>query len=241
MAGMLKSIFCTFLEQVHVYVSQGHEESFDNMRGNFGVFKDTISSWILNEVKEPVEIQKSSLERTYPELTSKLSSATTTKKIVDILLDGCTIINIAKIEYFIKRFNCENSLVKEYQENLKEFCSVKLDKILNKDLSPGASSLRCEEIEIVLDWVPSEHSLEDIKLLLKKVFEDLNARVIVKTIAEGSSIIITCYAPQYLMDELFLIAQANLPVLIKEDKLTRLRFGHHTVYDKIAKDKVNIL
>ena len=211
------------------------------MRGTFGIFKDKISS-ILNEVKEPVEIQKSSLERAFPELTSKLSSATTTKEIVDILLDECTITNIAKIVSFVERFNCENSLVKGYQEKLKKFCSeTRVDLLLDKDLYPGASSFRCEEIEIVLDWEPSEHSLEDIGLLLEKVFKGQTVRVNVRRITRGSSIIITCYAPQYLMDELCLLAQENLPVLIEKDKLTRLRFGHHTVYDKIAKDKVNIL
>lgn len=212
------------------------------MQGDFGRFKNEITSTIA-EVKLPMKGQKEFLKCCFPELKSELSSAKTTKKIVNTLLEKCTIVNVAVIKTYVEKYKIKSgiTLVKKYQKKVEEFCSkAKVELALNENLSPGTSSLQCEEIEIVLDWEPSEYLLKNITLLLEKIFSHLNTRVIIKTIAKGS-VIITCYAPQYLMNELLLLAQAKLSVLREEEKLIRLRFGYHIVFDETTKEKVNTL
>ena len=138
------------------------------------------------------------------------------------------------IETIVKRYDISEAkdLVTQYKKEIHKFTSdMKLKFALDKRLSLPISSLICETIKFVLDWEPSDHSLDDIRQLLKKAFDDSSKRVIVQSIHKGNSIIIICYAPRYLINVLLLEAQANLHVL-KEENLIRLDVGHFTVYNE---------
>uniref|UniRef100_A0A1X7TT42 SH3 domain-containing protein n=1 Tax=Amphimedon queenslandica TaxID=400682 RepID=A0A1X7TT42_AMPQE len=124
-------------------------------------------------------------------------------------------------------------MITEFEEAVDDFCSkIKVKFMLNKKLSLAVSSLTCERVEFVLEWEPDEHTLDDIRRLLEKAFEDLGKRIIVRSIHRGNSIIIICYGPHHLLAALLLEAQDNLNVLMKEFSLIRLTIGHYTVYDK---------
>ena len=182
------------------------------------------------------------LRHTFPELVPELTHAQSIDAIIKIVGGRINITNIAMIETIIKRYDISEAkdLVTQYKEDNQKFASdMKLKLVLDKKLSSRISSLICETIEFVLDWEPSDHSLDDIRQLLKKAFDDSSIRVIVRSIHKGNSIIIICYAPRYSMDDLLRKAQANLHVL-KEMNLIRLNVGHFTVYNKKILKKVMI-
>ena len=193
--------------------------------------------------KIPVSTEKlrSFLGKAYPELTPELTNAQSIDAIIDIVGGRINIINIAMIETIVKRYDISEAkvLVTQYKEEIQKFTSdMKLNFVLDKKLSPPISSLICETIEFVLDWKPSDHSLNDIHQLLKKAFGDSSIRVIVRSIHEGNSIKIICYAPRYLINVLLLEAQANLHVL--KEEMIQLNIGHFTVYNKKILEKVMI-
>ncbi|XP_019853513.1 PREDICTED: uncharacterized protein LOC109582894 [Amphimedon queenslandica] len=126
-------------------------------------------------------------------------------------------------------------MILAYQTHLDEFCENKLTMFCDHPLKRLSSSLlTCETIKFVLKWNPSEHSLSSIRALLWKTFKDNQVEVVV--IKEGNSIIVTCYAPHYLMESLLVTARDNVDML-KEMGLISLTIGYYTVYDEHAIDE----
>ena len=223
-----------YLEK-QIYVSEALKYNFDTAIGDYGIFRDEIIPLLSSKIPVSTDELKCFLGRTFFDLTPEITHAQSTDAIIDIVERKISIINIAMIESIVKRYKVSeaNNLVIQYQEKIEEFASnIKLKLLLDKKLSPPISSLICETIEFVLDWEPSDHSLDDIRQLLKKAFDDSSIRVIVRSIHKGNSIIIICYAPRYLMNVLLLKAQANLHVLKEEKNLIRLDVGHFTVYNE---------
>ena len=107
-----------------------------------------------------------------------------------------------------------------------------------KKASRESYHLTCETIEFVLEWEADKYTLSDIKYLLTKAFEDTVNTIQVRAINEDNSIIVTCYAPEHMMDILLVIAKENLG-LLKEMGLSKLTIGYHTIYDKRQRDKVS--
>ena len=160
---------------------------------------------------------------------------------MNIVESRCNIINIVPIKAIVNKYHITGALkmIIEFEEVVDDFCSkIKVKFMLNKKLSLAVSSLTCERVEFVLEWKPDEHTLDDIRRLLEKAFEDLGKRIIVRSIHRGNSIIIICYGPHHLLAALLLEAQDNLTVLMKELSLIRLTIGHYTVYDKRIRYKV---
>lgn len=219
-----------------------HEESFESMRGKFGILIDKVVP-VISSNNLSLEELKQFLKRSYPELKSQVSRAESVTAVLKIILEKkCNIVNVAALEVIVNRYEITTgkSLVTEYKEEIQAFLSnMKLAFALDKKFSlTTGSSLICERIGFVLDWKPSTHSFKDIRLLLQRAFNDLAEDVDVQIIRKTNSILIICYAPLYLMSALLLEAQANLPVLLKEMNIIQLTIGHCTVYDR-RQEKVN--
>lgn len=211
------------------------------MRGKFGIFLDKIVPIISSNNDTSPEELKQFLKRCYPELLAEAECAKSKEDVLKIVEKKCNIVNVAAIESIVDRYDIAEgkNLVTKYKEEISRFSSnIKLTFMQNKKLSSN-SFLTCERIQFLLDWEPSDHCFDDIRLLLEKAFDDLAKEVIVEIIKKTNSILIICHAPLYLMDPLLLEAEANLPALQKEG-LLRLTIGHKTVYDKTRdkKDKV---
>uniref|UniRef100_A0A1X7SUW0 Uncharacterized protein n=1 Tax=Amphimedon queenslandica TaxID=400682 RepID=A0A1X7SUW0_AMPQE len=160
---------------------------------------------------------------------------------MNIIDSRCNIINIVPIKAIVNKYNITGAIkiITEFDEAVNDFCSkIKVKFMLNKKLSLAVSSLTCERVEFVLEWEPDEHTLDDIRCLLEKAFEDLGKRIIVRTIHRGNSIIIICHAPHHMLAALLLEAQDNLAVLLKDFSLIRLTIGHYTVYDRRIRYKI---
>ena len=211
-----------------------HQYQFDNMRAKFGTFKFRILLLVAVKVL-PLNIFKTFLQQCYPELELKLSTAESVQSALAIVLTKCNIINVSAVENIVQFYNIPEAqkLIVKYKEEVNQFCSkIPLDFLLNKRLSTDIGSLTCETVQFVLDWKPDEHSLVDIRRLLKKAFTDINKRLIVQVTCPVNSIIIILYAPHHLLTALFLEVQNNLNILVKEFGLISLMIGQYTVCDK---------
>ena len=216
-----------------IHMNKTYESLFDAMRGKFGILRRKIIPILSNKIS--FEELKLFLIQCYSELKVELAGVESIDDAMTVVEKHSNIINVAKIEAIVDCYNVTEAkkLVTEYKEEIEKFSSdMKLHLMLNKKLSTHCSSLACETIKFVLDWEPSDHSLEDIRLLLEKAFGDLGRRVLVRRISEANSILIICYAPLYLMNALLMKAQANLPVLQEKMLLMQLHIGHYCVYDR---------
>ncbi|XP_019856595.1 PREDICTED: E3 ubiquitin-protein ligase TRIM71-like isoform X1 [Amphimedon queenslandica] len=184
-----------------------------------------------------VDDLKTYLGRCRPELKPRLKDTNCFDDVMEVIEDECSITNVALLETIVNKYSIQDAgdMILAYQTHLDEFCENKLTMFCNRQLKRLSSSLlTCETIKFVLKWNPSEHSLSSIRALLWKTFKDNQVEVVV--IKEGNSIIVTCYAPHYLMESLLVTARDNVDML-KETGLISLTIGYYTVYDEHAIDE----
>ena len=225
------------------------------MRATFGKLFHTVAPLIksaimslpslpephLLEKRQPLEELKIFLQRCFEELEPQLTIAESFDNVMVIVQKKCTVINVACLETVVDYYNIEEAKahITAYKSAVDKFCEdVKLSVCKDKDfMSSPLSLLKRETIEFVLEWEPDNRSLYQIKVLLRKAFEDIAEFVQVRYIKEGNSIIVTCYAPQNIMDLLLMEAQKNLHSLIKLGVM-KLTIAFHTIWDERSRDKV---
>ena len=191
---------------MEIYVSKDYECAFDAIRGDYGIFCDQIKALLSSKIPVSTEELKHFLGHTFPELTPEITHAQSIDAIIGIVGGRINITNITMIETIVKRYDISEAkdLVTQYKEEIQKFTSdMKLNFVLDKNLLPPISSL-----VFVLDWEPSDHSLDDICLLLKTAFGNSNRKVVVRSIHNGNSI-----------NDLHFKAQANLHVSKEEMKV----------------------
>ena len=211
------------------------------MRATFGELIHTVALLIKASIPSLKDL-KIYLRRCFQELRPQLSIAKSFDDVMDLVQDKCTIINICCLEFIVNHYKITEakSLIKEFKMTVDTFCeNVKVSICLKQNFKLVSHShhLICETIEFILEWEVDKYTLKHIKDLLSKAFEDMAESVQVITINEGKSIIITCYAPHYMMDILLVTANENLD-LLKKMRLLKLTIGYCTIYDKCQRDKV---
>ena len=223
-----------------VFVSEAYNCRFDEIQAKFGTLCHDIFSIIATKVPLTDEFKRY-LQRCFPGLIGELANVKTVDGLINAVERKCSIINVVPLETICNRYNLTKAkeMVEKYKNEINVFCSeIKSKFLLDKKLSLAVSSLTCERVEFIVEWKPDEHTLDDIRRLLEKAFEDLNKRIIVRSIHKGNSIIIICYSPHHLLAALFLKVQHNLTVLVKKFRLISLMIGKYTVYDKRIRYKV---
>ena len=210
------------------------------MKVIFGNLIETVEPLIAKGVPSLEELKKY-LRRCFRELKPQLSSAESFDDVMELVEDKCTIINICCLEAIVDHYNITEAKrhITEFKTTVDMFCEkVKTDVCINQNFKVTSSHhLTCETIEFVLEWEADKYTLSDIKDLLSKAFKDMAKSVQVRAIKEGNSIIVTCYAPHYMMDILLITAKENLDVL-KEMGIIKLTLSYYTIYDKHQRDKV---
>ncbi|XP_003390803.2 PREDICTED: uncharacterized protein LOC100632849 [Amphimedon queenslandica] len=219
-----------------LFFNAAHQSMFDEIRGSFGILIDEIIPLVSQSIPSAAKM-KSFLQLSFPELSAELSNADSIEGIMNVVVKKCRINNISKLKTIVKRFKITEAkpLISKYEKEVKTVCGSLKDYLSQNQ---PEHFFICETIRFTLGWEPEENSLDDIRNLLEEAFKELNKRIIVRSIHRGNSIIIICYAPHHLLAALFLEAQDNLTVLIKDFHLIRLTIGHHTVYNKRIKNKV---
>ena len=210
------------------------------MKVTFGNLIETVVPLIAKVIPSLKEL-KTYLGRCFRELKPQLSSAESFDDVIELVEDKCTIINICCLEAIVDHYNITEAkrYITEFKTAVDKFCEkVKTDICINQNFKITSSHhLTCETIEFILEWEADKYTLRDIKDLLSKAFKDMAKSVQVRAIKEGNSIVVTCYAPHYMIDILLITAEENLDIL-KEMGLKQFTLGYHTIYDKCQRDKV---
>ena len=126
---------------------------------------------------------------------------------------------------------------------MEEFCEETTPDICcNKSFNTVSSSLlKCETIEFVLEWEANKYSLSDVRALLQNSFQDMAKKVQVRYIKVDSNfVIVTCYAPQNIMDILQMEARKNLD-LLRKIGLIELKISYYSIWDRHTRDKVTYI
>ena len=216
------------------------------MRMAFRNLFDDVAPLIEKNAR-PLSQFKDYLQRCFPTLKPRLSIAKSFKTVIEIVQEKYTMINIACLEGIVERYHIETAErhITTYKEEVDTFCGeIKLSVCKSANLIIGPSSyLKCEKIEFVLEWnTDDEHTLDEIRGLLWKAFEDMANKVLVEEAKKGNSIIVTCNAPQHIMDTLLMKAEENLEQL-KEKGVIKLTIGYdiildvHTRYDVVRHNR----
>ena len=217
-----------------------YKYSFDQMRAKLGELIYTVSPLISNVIPSLEEFKKY-LRRCFRELRPQLAIAQTFDNVMDAVEEKCTIINICCLETIVNYYIVKEAKndITAYKMEVDAFCvEVKLNVCENKDFMTGPSSLlKCDTIEFVLGWNTDEHTLSEIRDLLWKAFGDMANKIFVKELKKGNSIVITCYAPQIIMNILLMEAEKNLHLLIKLG-LIKLTIGYFVLWNECTRDKV---
>ena len=210
------------------------------MKVIFGNLINTVEP-LISKVIPSLEELKKYLRRCFRELKPQLLLAESFDDVMELVEDKCTIINVCCLEAIVDHYNITEAKqrIADFKKSVDKFCErVKCDICINQNFKITSSHhLTCETIEFVLEWEADKYTLSHIKDLLSKAFKDMAKSVQVRAIEEGNSIIVTCYAPQHMMDILLMTAEENLG-LLKEMRLTRLTIGYHIVFDKCQRDEV---
>ena len=226
----------------HTFILQPvYEHEFDQMRAAFGTLVFNIAPLIEAGIPSLNELKKY-LGCCFQELAPQLSTVESFDDVMKLVQNQCTIINICCLETIIDHYEITKAKqhIAKFNKCVNDFCeNVKADICLkqNFEIALSCPRLICETIEIIVEWKTNECTLRHIKGLLSKAFTNMASSVQVRTIDDGNSIIIICYAPLRLMDFLLMSAKDNLCSLIKME-VTKLVIGYHTIYDKCKSDEV---
>ena len=236
----MSSIFCVYnvdqmfprLKEIHL--SPIYQCKFDKMRMDFGNLFDDVAP-LIEEGTPSLSQFKDYLQRCFPNLKPRLSIAESFKIVIEIVQEKCTMINIACLEGIVERYHIETAErhITTYKEKVDAFCrEIKLSVCESANLIIGPSFfLKCEKIEFVLEWhTDDEHTLNEIRGLLWKAFGDMANKVLVEEAKKGNSIIVTCNAPQHIMDTLLMKGEKNLEQL-KEEGVIKLTIGYDIILD----------
>ena len=203
------------------------------MRVAFGELIYNVSPLIESKITSLKDFKKY-LKTLYPELRPLLSSARSFDAVMEIVQDKCTIINVCCLKAIANHYKVRGAKqrISKFETKVNGFCKEIKAKICFEQTFTitFCTHLTCNTIVFVLDWEPDEYTLEDIKNLLSKAFKDTADSVQVRTISKGNSIIVTCYAPQHMMDILFMMAEESFD-LLKQSGVIKLTFGYFTVFD----------
>ena len=193
------------------------------------------------EVSSPLEKLKKYLGRCFRELKPQLSITKSFDDVMEVVEEKCTVVNICCLETIINYYNIvdANAHITTYKGEIDKLCEeIKLSVCQKENFMTGPSSLlKCETIKFVLEWETDKHTFNEIRELLWKAFGKMAKRVLVKCIDEGNSIIVTCYAPENVINILLMEAKKNLQKLIKMGVI-KLTIAFHTIWDKHSRDKV---
>ena len=229
----------TFPHQVKLH--SVYQYDFDQMRVTFGDLIETISPLIEAGVPSLKELKRY-LRRCFEELEPQLANAESFDDVIDVVQHSCTIINVCCLEAIVNRYKITEAKqhIIDFKTAVDKFCQkIKAGICIDQTfaIDPTSHHLICETIEFVVEWKINERTLSHIEGLLSKAFKHMAKSVQVRAIKKGNSIIVTCCAPQYMIDILLLTAEKNLDVL-KEVGLIKLTFGYYTIYDKQQSNKV---
>ena len=156
---------------------------FSSIRKEFGITFYKVRETI-EENSPPLDKLKLFLADGYPYLRSQITHSTSIDNVLDVVRDHCTVINISCLEGIVKRFDIKEAerYIQAYKDVVQSFCQeIKACLCLEGTLkeSKSCSLLKSETAIFVLDWDPTNYTLQDIRdIISESVEENVQIRVI---------------------------------------------------------------
>ena len=214
---------------------------FGSIRRKFAVSFSKIRKAI-KASPPPLEELKLFLEDGYSHLQSEIDNTKCIDEVLTVVRNHCTLININCLEGIVERFDVKEAetYIQTYKDDVQTFCektkaSLCLDENFKETRTP--SFLRCETAIFVLDWDPTDYTLQDIRDIIA---ESVGGNVEILDLRSGRSIIVTCFFPLSLTTVIIARAQETLEEM-KKKGLIQLTIGYCNIYDKHQRDKVVIV
>ena len=180
----------------------------------------------------------------YPELRKDAEAAESLNDAMRVVCDYTSLTNTKLLEAIAKQFNLKDaiSLIEGFNKSIDEFCeTIQTQHIYGQDFMEHSYKnllkSNLEEVKFVLEWEGDKTTLSDIQSLLRKAFHDNTRHVMVKVVNEGNSIMVICYAPLHLHEELIKLVKDNEEDLRKE-KVHSVTIGGLAIIIRETKDKV---
>ena len=178
------------------------------------------------------------------ELGPPVQEASTITEVMQVVQQHSSYINCAYLKALAGYFNIPRAMkeIDEYLVFVDEFCQHTLTQhsyVASFLTDPSRHSLSSETITFKLDWKPKEKTLANIQAILEKTFKSLASHIHIVVVG-GGCVMVTCYAPQYLMGALVRLAQESKEMLV-ENGVTYLSMGYAVLLDNSAQEKVKRL
>ena len=192
-------------------VSAEYKRDFIHLQDSFGGLFDSICETVKSHVS--VDDLKRYLCRTFSEFEN-LHDASTTDDVMEAVRKESSLTDFAYFEQIADHFNLQQMKqdIDEYHSILDSFCQHTLDnhsyvRSFREDYPRYI--LSSDKIVFQLQWKAKEKTLKDIRDVLQMGFGHLADRVQIVVIQNGS-VVVVCWAPRYLMEEL--VRQASQSV-----------------------------
>ena len=163
----------------------------------------------------------------YPELRKYVETAESVNDAMRVVCDHTSLTNTKLLEAVAKEFNLQDAidLINKFNNSIDEFCqTIQTQHIYGQDFMEHSHKnllqSDLEEIKFVLEWDGDETTLSDIQSLLRKAFCSEARHVMVKVVNKWNSIIVICYAPLHVHEELTRLVKDNEEDLRKEKVLS---------------------
>ena len=182
----------------------------------------------------------------YPELRKDAEAAESLNDAMRVVCDYTSLTNTKLLEAIAKQFNLKDATnhIEEFNKSIDEFCEmIPTEHIYGQDFMEHSHQnllkSDLEEVKFVLEWEGDKTTLRDIQSLLRKAFHDNARHVMVKVVNEGNSIIVICYAPLHLHEELIELVKDNEEDL-KNEKVLSVTIGGFVIINRETEDKVRV-
>ena len=197
-------------------MSAEYKRDFILLQDKFGTFFRSISKAVYSQV--PVDDLKEYLCENFPEFNIPLQKASTTGDVMKAVRNQSSLTDLAYCDRINERFNLQvTQEINRYHDTLDSFCRHTLDnhsyvRSFREDYRRYV--LSSDKIVFQLQWKANEKTLKDIRDVLQMSFGNLADRVQIVVIEDGS-VVVVCWAPRYLMEELVRHALARAHRLAK--------------------------
>ena len=163
-----------------------------------------------------------------------------------VICDYTSLTNTKLLEAVAKQFDLKDAtiLIEEFNKSIDEFCEkIQTQHTYGQDFMEHSHKnhlkSELEEVKFVLEWEGDKTTLRDIQSLLRKAFHDNARHVMVKVVNEGNSIIVICYAPSHLHEELIRVVRDSKDNL-KNEKVLSVTIGGFVIMKRETEDMVRV-
>ena len=197
-------------------VSAKYKRDFILLQDKFGTLFRSISKAVKSQV--PVDNLKEYLCQTFPEFKISLQEVSTTDDVMEAVRNRSSLTDVAYFDRINDHFNLKmTQKINRYCDTLDSFCQYTLDnhsyvRSFREDYPRYI--LSSDKIVFQLQWKANEKTLKDIRDVLQMSFGHLADRVQIVVIEDGS-VVVVCWAPRYLMEELVRHVSARVHRLAK--------------------------